>query len=86
LKRLDALINRHTVSGARYKATTQAEIDTEEFRGRVAAGVPRSSPHAGVRPLPSTSPAWPTRWAMPSRAAVTTGQLFGQGMDEPLAP
>ncbi|KQY82343.1 hypothetical protein ASD35_25535 [Pelomonas sp. Root1444] len=31
LKRLDALINRHTVSGARYGAATQAEIDTEEF-------------------------------------------------------
>lgn len=31
LKRLDALINRHTVSGARYNAVTQAEIDTEEF-------------------------------------------------------
>lgn len=31
LKRLDALINRHTVSGARYSAATQAEIDTEEF-------------------------------------------------------
>ena len=29
--RLDALINRHTVSGARYAAATQAEIDTEEF-------------------------------------------------------
>ncbi|MFG6432314.1 aldo/keto reductase [Roseateles sp. LYH14W] len=31
LQRLDALINRHTVSGARYNAATQAEIDTEEF-------------------------------------------------------
>jgi aryl-alcohol dehydrogenase-like predicted oxidoreductase len=31
LARLDALINRHTVSGARYNAATQAEIDTEEF-------------------------------------------------------
>ena len=31
LKRLDALINRSTVSGARYAAATQAEIDTEEF-------------------------------------------------------
>jgi len=31
LKRLDALINRKTVSGARYNATTQTEIDTEEF-------------------------------------------------------
>jgi hypothetical protein len=28
---LDALINRHTVTGARYNAATQAEIDTEEF-------------------------------------------------------
>lgn len=31
LNQLDALINRRTVSGARYSATTQAEIDTEEF-------------------------------------------------------
>jgi aryl-alcohol dehydrogenase-like predicted oxidoreductase len=31
LKRLDALINGQTVSGARYNATTQTEIDTEEF-------------------------------------------------------
>lgn len=31
LQRLDALINRHTVIGARYSAATQAEIDTEEF-------------------------------------------------------
>jgi aryl-alcohol dehydrogenase-like predicted oxidoreductase len=31
LKRFDALINRQTVSGARYNAATQAEIDTEEF-------------------------------------------------------
>jgi len=29
--RLDALINRQTVTGARYNAATQAEIDTEEF-------------------------------------------------------
>jgi aryl-alcohol dehydrogenase-like predicted oxidoreductase len=29
--RLDALINQHTVTGPRYNATTQAEIDTEEF-------------------------------------------------------
>ena len=29
--RLDALINRASVSGARYGANTQAEIDTEEF-------------------------------------------------------
>jgi len=31
LQRLDALINRHTVVGARYNPATQAEIDTEEF-------------------------------------------------------
>jgi aryl-alcohol dehydrogenase-like predicted oxidoreductase len=31
LQRLDALINRQTVSGARYNLATQAEIDTEEF-------------------------------------------------------
>lgn len=31
LARLDALINRHTVSGPRYNSATQAEIDTEEF-------------------------------------------------------
>ena len=31
LQRLDALINRHTVAGARYNPATQAEIDTEEF-------------------------------------------------------
>jgi hypothetical protein len=29
--RLDALVNRHTVVGARYNAATQTEIDTEEF-------------------------------------------------------
>ncbi|MFZ2650364.1 MAG: aldo/keto reductase [Burkholderiaceae bacterium] len=29
--RLDALINPHSVVGARYNATTQAEIDTEDF-------------------------------------------------------
>ncbi len=29
--RLDALINQRTVTGARYNAATQAEIDTEEF-------------------------------------------------------
>jgi aryl-alcohol dehydrogenase-like predicted oxidoreductase len=29
--RLDALINRGSVSGARYNAATQAEIDTEDF-------------------------------------------------------
>ena len=28
---LDQLINQHTVSGPRYNASTQAEIDTEEF-------------------------------------------------------
>ncbi len=31
LLRLEALINRHTVSGARYSEAVQAEIDTEEF-------------------------------------------------------
>ena len=31
LQRLEALINRHTVSGARYNPATQAEVDTEEF-------------------------------------------------------
>ena len=31
LQRLDALINRHTVAGARYNPATQAEIDTEEY-------------------------------------------------------
>ncbi len=31
LGRLDALINRHTVAGARYNLATQAEVDTEEF-------------------------------------------------------
>ena len=29
--RLDALINQHTVAGARYNAATQPEIDTEQF-------------------------------------------------------
>jgi aryl-alcohol dehydrogenase-like predicted oxidoreductase len=29
--RIDALINRHTVAGQRYTASTQAEVDTEEF-------------------------------------------------------
>jgi aryl-alcohol dehydrogenase-like predicted oxidoreductase len=29
--RLEALINRETVTGARYSAATQAEVDTEEF-------------------------------------------------------
>lgn len=31
LARVDALVNRHTVAGARYNAATQTEIDTEEF-------------------------------------------------------
>lgn len=31
LSKLDALINQNTISGARYPAATQAEIDTEEF-------------------------------------------------------
>ncbi|MEY8876014.1 MAG: aldo/keto reductase [Leptothrix sp. (in: b-proteobacteria)] len=31
MAQLDALINRHTVRGARYNAATQVEIDTEEF-------------------------------------------------------
>jgi aryl-alcohol dehydrogenase-like predicted oxidoreductase len=31
LDKLDAAINRHTVTGPRYNATTQAEIDTEDF-------------------------------------------------------
>lgn len=31
LRRLGALLNRHTVRGARYNAATQAEIDTEDF-------------------------------------------------------
>ncbi|HJU99158.1 MAG TPA: aldo/keto reductase [Burkholderiaceae bacterium] len=31
MARLDALVNRATVSGPRYNAATQAEIDTEEF-------------------------------------------------------
>jgi len=31
LQRLDVLINRHTVVGARYNPATQAEVDTEEF-------------------------------------------------------
>jgi aryl-alcohol dehydrogenase-like predicted oxidoreductase len=31
LQRLDAVINRHTVVGARYNPATQTEIDTEEF-------------------------------------------------------
>lgn len=32
VQRLDALINERTVHGARYPATVQTEIDTEEFR------------------------------------------------------
>lgn len=31
ISRLDQLINQHTVSGKRYAAATQAEIDTEDF-------------------------------------------------------
>ena len=31
LARLDALVNRHTVSGARYGAQARSEVDTEEF-------------------------------------------------------
>ncbi len=31
MKRIEALINQRTVAGARYSATVQAEIDTEEF-------------------------------------------------------
>ena len=31
VQRLDQLINRHTVHGARYNAQTQPEIDTEQF-------------------------------------------------------
>jgi aryl-alcohol dehydrogenase-like predicted oxidoreductase len=31
ITRLDQLINRHTVHGARYNAQTQPEIDTEQF-------------------------------------------------------
>lgn len=29
--RLDALINQRSIAGDRYNATTQAEIDTEDF-------------------------------------------------------
>jgi hypothetical protein len=31
LTRLDTIVNENTVSGARYNAATQQEIDTEEF-------------------------------------------------------
>jgi len=31
ISKAGSIINRHTVSGARYAATTQAEIDTEQF-------------------------------------------------------
>jgi hypothetical protein len=31
LQRAGALVNQHTVTGARYNATTQTEVDTEEF-------------------------------------------------------
>ena len=34
MTRLDTLINRHNVSGARYSAANQAEIDSEEFADR----------------------------------------------------
>ena len=37
MRRLDALINAHTVVGARYNAATQAEIDTEEFQPAATA-------------------------------------------------
>lgn len=37
VRRVDALINRHTIAGARYNAATQAEIDTEEFETVAAA-------------------------------------------------
>ena len=33
LQRLDALINRNTVSGARYNPATMAEVDTEDYAG-----------------------------------------------------
>ena len=31
IERVDAIVNQDTVSGPRYPAPTQAEIDTEEF-------------------------------------------------------
>ena len=31
LRRLDALINRHTVTGPRYNPAAQADVDTEDF-------------------------------------------------------
>ena len=31
LQRAGTLVNQHTVTGARYNATTQTEVDTEEF-------------------------------------------------------
>jgi aryl-alcohol dehydrogenase-like predicted oxidoreductase len=37
VQRLDALINQRSVVGTRYNATTQAEIDTEEFEPSAAA-------------------------------------------------
>ncbi len=37
LARADALVNRHTVSGARYSAASQAEVDTEEFDSAAGA-------------------------------------------------
>jgi len=36
--RVDALINRRSVAGARYNAATQAEIDTEEFTSQENGG------------------------------------------------
>lgn len=43
MARLDGLINRHTVHGARYNEATQAEIDTEEFaKAATWAAMPRA--------------------------------------------
>ncbi len=48
IERLNELINPRTVSGARYNAATQTEIDTEEIRVR---------PHEDAKPtLDSVSP------------------------------
>ncbi len=49
MARLDALINAKTVSGARYNATTQAEIDTEILSARMKI---RSKPHGSRRHPP----------------------------------
>jgi aryl-alcohol dehydrogenase-like predicted oxidoreductase len=49
--RLDAMINQATVTGPRYNAATQAETDTEEFRG--ARGPARCGP---ARPLEEIAP------------------------------